>query len=140
MNIRQFAIAYAAGGIAFLALDAAWLASMAERVYRPAIGHLMRSGFDISAAALFYALYLAGMVFFAVAPALEARSWTSALGRGALLGLFAYATYDLTNQATLKEWPWRLTLIDLAWGSLVTALAAAAGCRAALLLGGPAGR
>ncbi|OUM02337.1 DUF2177 family protein [Variovorax sp. JS1663] len=136
MTIRQFAVAYVAGGLALLALDAAWLSTMAGRLYRPAIGHLMQPGFDAKAAAIFYVLYLAGLVFFAVAPALEARSWTSALGRGALLGFIAYATYDLTNQATLKDWPWRLTLIDLAWGTFMTAAAAAAGCRAALAFDG----
>src|SRR5688500_272516 len=106
MSIRQLLTAYAASALVFLAIDAAWLATMASRVYRPAIGHLMRPDVDMKAAVTFYALYVAGIVIFAVAPALEARSWTSALGRGALLGLFAYATYDLTNQATLKDWPW----------------------------------
>ncbi|WP_077001130.1 DUF2177 family protein [Variovorax sp. KK3] len=140
MTIRQFAVAYVAGGAALLVLDAVWLSTMAERLYRPAIGHLMQPGFDMKAAAIFYALYLAGIVFFAVVPALEARSWTAALGRGALLGFIAYATYDFTNKATLKDWPWRLTLIDLAWGTIVTAAAAAAACAAALVFGGDAGR
>ena len=136
MTIRQFAVAYAASAAVFLVLDAAWLATMAQRLYRPSIGHLMREGFDVPAAAVFYVLYIAGLVFFAVAPALESRSWAAALGRGALLGLFAYATYDLTNQATLRDWPWQLTLADLCWGAFVTAVAAAAGCRAALAFGG----
>ncbi|GAA4352374.1 DUF2177 family protein [Variovorax defluvii] len=138
MTIRQFAVAYVAGGLVLLVLDAAWLSTMAARLYRPAIGHLMQPAFDVKAAALFYVLYLAGVVFFAVAPALDVRSWTVALGRGALLGLIAYATYDLTNQATLKDWPWHLTLIDLAWGSILTAAAAAAGCGAALAFSGDA--
>ncbi|VTU22276.1 putative membrane protein [Variovorax sp. PBS-H4] len=137
MSIRQFLTAYAASALVFLAIDASWLATMANRLYRPAIGHLMRADMDIKAAVTFYALYVAGIVIFAIVPAVEARSWTSALGRGALLGLFAYATYDFTNQATLKDWPWRLTLIDLAWGAFVTAAAAAAGCRAVLAFGGP---
>jgi uncharacterized membrane protein len=137
MSIRQFLTAYAAAALVFLAIDGAWLATMASRVYRPAIGHLMRPDLDMKAAVTFYMLYVAGVVIFAVAPALEGRSWMSALGRGALLGLFAYATYDLTNQATLKEWPWRLTLIDMGWGAFVTAAAAAAGCRAVLAFGGP---
>lgn len=139
MSIRQFFAAYAVSALVFLAIDAAWLATTASRLYRPAIGHLMRPDVDMKAAVTFYILYVAGIVIFAVAPALEARSWTSALGRGALLGLFAYATYDLTNQATLKEWPWRLSLIDMGWGAVVTAAAAAAGCRMVLAFGG-AGR
>ncbi|VTU18296.1 putative membrane protein [Variovorax sp. PBL-H6] len=138
MFMRQFLTAYASSALVFLALDAAWLGTMASRVYRPAIGHLMRPDMDVKAALTFYVLYVAGIVIFAVAPAVEARSWTSALGRGALLGLFAYATYDFTNQATLKDWPWRLTLIDLGWGTFVTAAAAAAGCRAVLAFGGAA--
>ncbi|VTU15791.1 DUF2177 family protein [Variovorax sp. RA8] len=138
MSIRQFLIAYATSALVFLAIDATWLATMAGRLYRPAIGHLMRPDVDVKAAVIFYTLYVAGIVIFAVAPALESRSWTSALGRGALLGLFAYATYDLTNQATLRDWPWRLTLVDLAWGAVVTAAAAAAGCRLVLAFGGPA--
>ncbi len=137
MSVRQFAIAYAATAVIFLALDAIWLGTMAERLYRPAIGHLMRDRFAFGPAALFYLIYVAGVVVFVIAPALAERRWQSALFMGALLGLLAYATYDLTNQATLKDWPWRLTLADLCWGSFVTAVSAAAACRIALAFGGP---
>lgn len=117
-----FAVAYAAGAAAFLALDALWLATMAERLYRPAIGHLMQAGFDVRAAVAFYVIYLAGVTGFAVLPAAGVRA---AAARGAAFGLVAYATYDLTNQATLRGWPWSVTLVDLAWGAAVTAISAA---------------
>lgn len=119
--VRHFAIAFVAAAIAFLLLDAAWLTTMASRLYRPAIGHVMRPDFDLLAAAIFYALYLTGVVTFVVRPAFDARS---ALLRGAFFGLVGYGTYDLTNQATVTGWPWRVTLIDLAWGSFVTGASA----------------
>jgi uncharacterized membrane protein len=124
--------AYGLVALVFLALDAVWLGTMADRVYRPTIGHLMAPQFAIAPALLFYALYFAGIVFFAVAPGVAAGSARIAAARGAALGLLAYATYDLTNQATLRDWPWLLTLVDLAWGTFVTGAASAAA--AAVLL------
>jgi uncharacterized membrane protein len=129
MTAKQTANAYLASAIVFLVLDAAWLTTMADRLYRPALGRLLLDRFELAPAALFYALYVIGIVVFAVAPGLASGRWTTSLGLGALLGLIAYATYDLTNQATLRDWPWRVTLADLGWGTLVTAVAAAAGCR-----------
>jgi len=129
MNLKQVLIAYPATAIVFLALDAAWLTTMADRLYRPALGHLMLERFAALPAIAFYLVYVVGVLVFAVMPGLESRRWTTALGLGALLGLVAYATYDLTNQATLRDWPWRVTLADLGWGTVVTAVAAAAGCR-----------
>ena len=129
MNVKQIGIAYAATAAVFLALDAIWLTTMAERLYRPALGRLMLERFELAPAIAFYGIYLVGVVAFAVAPGLETRRWTTSFGLGALLGLIAYATYDLTNQATLRDWPWRVTIADLCWGTLVTAAAAAAGCR-----------
>ncbi|MEO7056440.1 MAG: DUF2177 family protein [Caldimonas sp.] len=129
MNLKQTLIAYATTGLAFLALDAVWLTTMADRLYRPALGNLMLERFAAAPAIAFYLVYVVGMVVFAVMPGLEAQRWTTALGHGALLGFVAYATYDLTNQATLRDWPWRVTLADLCWGSFATAAAAAAGCR-----------
>lgn len=136
MPIRQFAIAYLASAVVFLLLDAIWLSTMADRLYRPAIGHLMLDRFAPGPAAAFYAIYIAGVVVFAVAPALGTGRWLTALGHGALLGLMAYATYDLTNQATLKGWSWTVTLADLCWGSFVTAVAAGVGAKVVLGVGG----
>ena len=133
--IRQFAIAYGVFAVVFLALDAVWLTAMADRLYRPAIGHLMRDGFSLAPAAIFYVLYVAGAVIFAVRPGLDSGSWAEAMGWGALLGLLAYATYDLTNQATLRDWPWQVTVADLCWGTFVTAMSAGAACYVALRFG-----
>ena len=129
MSLKPALIAYASTAIVFLALDAIWLTTMADRLYRPALGRLMLDRFELLPAFAFYVVYVVGIVVFAVMPGLESRRWTTALGLGALLGLVAYATYDLTNQATLRGWPWRVTLTDLCWGTFVTAVAAAAGCR-----------
>ena len=119
--MRQFVVAVVAAAIVFLSLDAAWLSVTASRLYRPAIGHVMREDFDALPALVFYAIYLTGLVIFVVRPAAGARA---ALARGALFGLVCYATYDLTNQATIVRWPWHVTLIDLAWGAFVTAASA----------------
>ena len=132
MTTKRLATAYGLAALVFLALDAAWLTTMADRLYRPALGHLLAPQFAPSPAVLFYALYVAGIVGFAIAPALSAGRARVALARGAAFGLLAYATYDLTNQATLRDWPWAVTLADLAWGTFVTATAA--GVAARLLL------
>lgn len=129
MPLPQLALSYVFTALVFLALDAVWLTVMAERLYRGGIGHLMAPSPSWGAAVLFYVIYIAGVVFFAIAPAMEARRPAlHALGLGALLGLVAYATFSLTNHATLKDWPWRVTLADLAWGPFVTGVAAAAAC------------
>lgn len=130
-TVRRVATVFAVAAVVFLALDAVWLTLMAERLYRPAIGHLMRDGFDLLAAALFYLAYLSGLTVFVVLPAADAGR---ALARGALFGFVAYATYDLTNQATLRDWPWHVTVADLAWGSFVTAVSAAVARTADTLL------
>ena len=138
MTFKQFTIAYGATAVVFLALDAIWLTVMADRLYRPAMGHIMLERFALAPAGAFYAIYVLGVVAFAVAPGLSQRSCLAALGMGTLLGLVAYATYDLTNQATLKGWPWKVTLADLCWGTAVTGVSAAAGCWLAAHLGGNA--
>ena len=124
MTVLQFVAAYVLTGLAFLGLDAAWLTTMADRLYRPALGNLMAEKFALGPAAAFYFLYVAGIVGFAVAPAVASGSASGALLRGAALGLLAFATYDLTNQATLRGWPWSVTLADMAWGTVATGLAA----------------
>jgi uncharacterized membrane protein len=118
LPLRAFLVA----AVAFLALDAVWLTTMGPRLYRPLLGPLMRADPDLRAAAAFYVVYLAGLVRFAVLPS---RSERGALLQGAAFGFVAYATYDLTNQATLVKWSWQVTVVDLAWGSLASAVAAA---------------
>ena len=127
--MRTLALPIAATAAAFLALDFAWLTAMGARLYRPAIGHLMRPDFDWLAALLFYAIYLAGLAGFAVAPA---RTIAQGALRGAAFGLVAYATYDLTNQATLRDWPWLVTVVDLCWGAFASGAACVAGTAAAM--------
>jgi uncharacterized membrane protein len=114
-----------------LGLDAIWLTFTANALYRPLIGDLMLDGFRPAPAIVFYVLYIGGIVVFAVRPGLAAGRWTTALLSGALFGLFAYGTYDLTNQATLKIWSTTITLADMAWGSFLSALSGAAGYLAA---------
>ncbi len=138
MTPKQLLIACPVTALVFLALDAVWLTTMADRLYRPALGKLMLDRFDVAPAVAFYAIYLVGVLVFAVRPGLESGRWSTALGLGALLGLVAYATYDLTNQATLRDWPWRVTIADLCWGTVVTGAAAAAGCRVTAWLTGSA--
>jgi uncharacterized membrane protein len=115
-------LAYLLTAVAFLALDGVWLTLTTTPIYRPAIGHLMAVDVIWWAAALFYVGYFAGLVFFAVDPALTSRRPVEALARGAALGLLAYGAYDFTNQATLRDWPWHLTWIDLCWGGVNSGL------------------
>jgi uncharacterized membrane protein len=120
--------AFAAVAVAFLALDAVWLTVTATRLYRPALGALMRPDFDMLAAAAFYACYFAGLTHFVIVPS---RGVREAALQGACFGFVAYATYDLTNQATLVGWHWSITAIDLAWGSFASAVACALARRVA---------
>jgi uncharacterized membrane protein len=123
----SYVIDWISTGVAFAIADAIWLSQAAPRLYRPMIGEILRPDVSWPAAIAFYLIYVSGIVYFAVSPALEKQSLSAALINGAVLGLVAYATYDLTNQATLKIWDTRLTLIDMSWGTFATALAAGAG-------------
>jgi uncharacterized membrane protein len=110
--------------LTFLGLDAIWLSQMAPRLYKPLIGEIMRPQPNFGAAGVFYLIYVTAIVYFAVAPGLEKESLSKALLNGAALGFVAYATYDLSNQATLRVWDTRITLVDMAWGTVATAIAA----------------
>ena len=101
----RYLVAYLAAGIAFLAIDSIWLMTMADLLYRPLLGDLLTESFNLVPAVLFYLIYIAGIVIFAVRPALASGRWTTAALFGALFGFCAYATYDLTNQATIRDWP-----------------------------------
>jgi uncharacterized membrane protein len=130
-DMKANVIAYAVAAVVMLGLDATWLTLTADSLYRPLIGALMLDGFRPGPAIAFYALYLCGVVIFAIRPAFVTGRWKTAVIHGALFGLFAYATYDLTNQATLKIWSMTITLADMAWGSFLTAASAASGYLAA---------
>jgi len=125
--LKTYGIAYLSTGLVFLAIDAIWLTLSAQRLYRPLMGDMLLDSFRLVPAALFYLVYVAGVVVFAIAPALASDRWTTALVLGAFLGLFAYSTYDLTNQATLRNWPITVTIADLCWGTFLTGLSATAG-------------
>jgi uncharacterized membrane protein len=119
-----YIVAWIVSALAFLGIDAIWLTTMTPRLYKPLIGELMRPSPDMGAAGAFYVIYVSAIVFFAVAPGLEKASMAKALLNGAILGFVAYATYDLSNQATLRIWDLRLTLADMAWGTFARAIAA----------------
>ncbi|MEP2830221.1 DUF2177 family protein [Parvibaculum sp.] len=119
-----YLFAYVASAVVFLGLDYIWLTRVARDFYANSLGSMMRDTPDFVAAGAFYLFYIGGIVFFAVMPA---ESWKGAVFRGALLGLLAYGTYDMTNLATLKGWPWRMAAVDMAWGAALTALAALGG-------------
>lgn len=124
---KTYLVAYVATAAAFLAIDSVWLSVMASQFYRPLLGDLLAEDFDVAAAALFYVLYVGGIVFFAVRRAFADGRTATAAVNGAVFGLCAYGTYDLTNQATLKNWPTIVTVVDLCWGTILTATAATIG-------------
>ena len=130
-TIQTYFIAYVAAAVAMLGLDSIWLTLTADTIYRPILGDSMIVHFRLGPTVGFYALYLCGVLFFAVRPALASRRLTTALVCGALLGVFAYGTYDLTNQATLKVWSAAISVPDMAWGAFLTAAVASAGYLAA---------
>jgi len=125
--MTKYFAAYAATAVVMIAIDMVWLGIIAKPLYRDGIGHLMSDTPNIPAAVLFYLMFPVGLMIFAVAPNAASPEWTKTLIAGALFGLFAYATYDLTNLATLKGWPISLAALDIAWGTLVSSLAAVAG-------------
>jgi len=103
----------------FFLIDLTWLGIVAKDFYKRHLGYLMRPEVNWAAAISFYLLFIIGIVLFAVKPALEAQSPMRALVYGALFGFFTYATYDLTNLATVKDWPLIVTVVDLAWGTVL---------------------
>jgi uncharacterized membrane protein len=123
----KYVAAYAATLMAFVVVDLVWLGVVAKRFYQAQLDGLLAEKYNFGAAALFYLAYPLGVLFFAVVPAFASGSWLEAAVWGGFLGLFAYGTYDLTNLATLRNWPLRLTVIDVLWGTVLTAFAAACG-------------
>jgi uncharacterized membrane protein len=125
--MKTYILSYFATAFVFLAMDAIWLSTMGGALYRPLLGNMLLEKFSLLPAVTFYLLYVVGIVIFAVAPAFETGRWATAGLYGALFGFFAYATYDLTNQATLKDWSAIVTAVDLCWGTVVTGVAATLG-------------
>ena len=115
MFIKLFLIALPV----FFVIDMVWLVLVAKKFYQEQIGFLMKPGINWLVAIIFYFLFIAGLVIFVISPAVEKHSWVHALIFGALFGLITYATYDLTNLATLKDWPLLVTVVDLIWGTVL---------------------
>lgn len=124
-------IAYAVSALTMGVLDFLWLTNT-RPLYRKALGPVLADNPDMRAAVVFYVLYLIGVMIFAVRPALASGDWKMATLFGALFGFFAYATYDLTNLATLKAYTLQVSLMDMAWGVCITAATASMGALAAL--------
>lgn len=120
----QYLISIIVTALAFGAMDAVWLNTMFTRLYKPEIGELI-GDLRWAPALIFYLLYIIGIQIFAIAPALASGKWTTALLYGALFGFFCYATYDLTNHATMKVWSLKVTVLDIIWGSFATGTASA---------------
>jgi uncharacterized membrane protein len=135
--MMPFFAGYLASLVTFVAADMVWLGTMAPRFYRPTLGDIAISGINFPPAMLFYIVYPVGLFIFSINPALKSGSITTAIIYGALFGFFTYATYDLTNHATLRNWTTQLTMIDVAWGTFLASVASAVGFLAAnKLVGG----
>ena len=125
--MNKYFIAWLVVVVAMVAMDVLWLGFLAKSWYQEGIGHLMAEKPKVLAALAFYVIYAVGLVVFTVAPRAGMEGWHSTALMAALFGLVAYATYDLSNLATLRNWPLWLSLLDMAWGSAASAVAATAG-------------
>ncbi len=123
--------AYLGALVAFLVADGIWLGVITREFYQNQLGALLRDPPNFAAAGLFYLAYIAGVLYFAVRPAIDKQSLKNAAFNGALLGLLAFGTYDMTNLATLAGWPVTVVIVDMCWGAVVTAIVASAGYFAA---------
>lgn len=110
----------------FFLIDIIWLGSLAKKFYGDNIGHLLSEKVNWKAALVFYFIYIVGIIFYAVVPALEDGNWQEAFLLGSAFGFFTYATYDLTNLATLKNWPVKVVVVDIVWGMILCGVVAAA--------------
>ena len=117
--MQQFIFPFIASIVTLVALDLAWLGIIMKDFYRSSIGHLFAPTIGWGAAVAFYIIFTLGLFYFVVSPAVAKQSLYAALLAGALYGFFTYATYDLTNMATLLRWPLSLTIVDMLWGSFL---------------------
>ncbi|MFN4240634.1 MAG: DUF2177 family protein [Erythrobacter cryptus] len=130
----KWIIAYGVAAASFLALDALWLRWASVNLYKPVIGEIMASQFNLGAAVAFYFIYIAGICWFAVRPGIEAGTLQAAMLNGILLGALCYATFDLTAQAVMKVWATHVSVLDILWGAFVTGAASTAATWAVLRL------
>lgn len=127
MTLKSFLMLYGLSALVFFAIDLTWIGLVAAGFYQKHLGSLMRPEVLWSAAILFYAIYIVGIVVFAILPGLEAESLGRAVALGAFLGFFAYATFDLTSMALIRGFPWIVVIVDMIWGTVLTGSVAAAG-------------
>ena len=120
MDFLEIAKVYAIATITFFAIDILWLGFVAKKYYQRELKNFL-GPVNWPVAIVFYLIFIAGITFFALIPAIETSSLSKALTFGALFGFFAYSTYDLTNLSTLKHWPAKLTVIDIVWGTILSA-------------------
>ena len=127
MPFYKLIISYLLTTLVFFAIDMLWLGLVAKNLYRKYLGGFLSDTVNWKAAIIFYLLFIIGIFIFAIMPAFEKNSLGKAVLLGALFGFFTYATYDLTNLATLKNWPLPIVFIDMAWGAILTATVSTAG-------------
>jgi len=127
MNITKIIISYLLTAAVFFAIDIVWLGFIAKNLYRKYLGTFLSDQVNWAAAIVFYLIYIIGISIFAIYPSVNKDSVVNAILLGALFGAIAYATYDLTNLATLKSWPIQIVFIDIAWGAVLTAIVSLAG-------------
>lgn len=113
MNVKTYIVTF----LVFFIIDLIWLGLIAKNLYKNQIGHLMSDQPNWIAAIVFYLIFIFGLIYFVIAPALDSGEWTKALFNGLIFGFITYSTYDLTNLATLQNWPIKITIIDLIWGT-----------------------
>ncbi|QSE96478.1 DUF2177 family protein [Fulvivirga lutea] len=127
MPIPKLILSYLLTTIVFFAIDLLWLGIIAKDLYNRLLGNFLAPNVNWTAAIIFYLLFIIGIFIFAIFPAIEKESAWKAILLGALFGFFTYATYDLTNLATLKDWPLKIVFIDIAWGIILTASVSVSG-------------
>ncbi len=127
MPFPKLLVSYLLTTLVFFAIDMVWLGFLAKGLYQKYLGGFLSDQVNWAAAIIFYLLFIIGIFVFVILPAVEKNSITSALVLGAFFGFITYATYDLTNLATLKNWPLPIVFIDLAWGAVLTSLVSIAG-------------
>lgn len=135
MSFGKLVALYLICVVVFFAIDFAWLATATSRLYKPMLGSLLSNQPKLGVAGLFYLVYVVGIVALAVVPGLKEGAVVGALWRGALFGFLAYATYDLTNLSTIRDWPWQISVIDMVWGTTLNSAVAVAGYYAGRWLG-----
>ena len=127
MPFYKLIISYLLTTVVFFAVDMAWLGLIAKGLYKKYLGSFLSDKVNWPAAIIFYLLFIIGIFYFAILPAVEKNSLAKAIISGALFGFFTYATYDLTNLATLKDWPLPIVFIDIIWGAVLTGMVSTAG-------------